>query len=384
MRFQVAKQDLEAALQVVTPSQNSSGSDITAHYVFRRTGTEKGGYGVEVVTCSGRLFSSCPINKAKVEEAGKKAAFTIQGKRLKKWLQHVATAALTFAFDEDEGEVVAKAPKGQQTFQSLQPDSRFTWDAILKESKLTGTVDAMRLSNAIGYAKLFVSVKETEQPELCVAEVKDGILYSTDKKGVSLVRIAGVGDSCLRVHGKDVPSFQSFLNTFDGTSVEVLEHDRMLILRRGDGAVFGATRFKADFPGFNINMDDADQHVWMLSKEDIQEAVGFLVSGVSDEDNRLHFAPGEVDDTIELSMMSVTGKKTALTLNASSMEQADGAPDMPSKGFDLDHFCLAKVLGAWKGDEIRFGISLMGSRGFVRFVAEHDGDKYLTLFVWLK
>ena len=61
MRFQVAKQDLEAALQVVTPSLSSSGTDITSHYVFRRTGTKKDGYGVEEVTCSRRT----PVRRAR-------------------------------------------------------------------------------------------------------------------------------------------------------------------------------------------------------------------------------------------------------------------------------------------------------------------------------
>jgi hypothetical protein len=378
----VAKQDLEAALQVVTPSLGA-GTDITSHFIFRRTGDEKKGYGIEVVTCSGRLFSSCPV-KAKVEEAGTKDAFTIEGKRLKQWLANVPTAPLTFGFDEDEGEVVAKAPKGNQTFQSLQPDSRFSWGHFQKDAKLTGTLSAERLSAALGYSRLFASVKESEQPELCVCEVQDGILFSSDKKAITLIRVAGLEDSNLRVHGKDVPGFQAFLGTFDNTEVEVLEHDRMLILKRGDGAVFGASRFQSPFPGYDIGMDDEDQHLWVLPKADIHEAVGFLTSGASWEDNRLRFAPGKKDGEILLSMFSATGKKTALPLTCTSMESAEDASEVPTSGFDLDHFCLAKVFGAWKEGEVPFGISLQGSRGYIRFVAERDGDKYLTILGWLR
>jgi len=380
MRFKVAKQDLEAALQVVSASISSSGTDITTHYVFRRTGTEDEGYGVEVLTCSGRVFSSCPII-VEVEDPGDKGLFTVEGKRLKQWLAHVPDAPLTFALDE--AEVVARAPKGKQTFQSLNPDSRFVWDKTLEASTLTATLPADRLAAALAYSKLFTSVKETEHAELCISEIKEGILYSTDKRAVTLIRVAGLEESKLRVHGKDAAGFITFLGTFNGTEVEVLEHDRMLVFRRADGAVFGESRFQAAFPGVKVGMDDKDQHQWVLSKAEIDEAIGFLTSGAAWEDNRLHFSPGDGDEVL-VSMVSATGKKTVLPLTSTEKVSADKAPAIPSEGFSIDHFCLAKVLGAWKEDEIRFGINVMGDRGFVRFVIEQNGDKYLTILAWLR
>jgi len=393
MRFKVAKQDLDAALQVVSPSISSTGSDITTHFVFRRTGTKADGYGVDVLTCSGRVFSSCPLI-ADVEDPGEKGSFTIEGKRLKQWLAHVPDAALTFALDE--AEVVARAPKGQQTFQSLDPDSRFVWDKTLKAAKLTATLPADRLAAALGYSRLFASVKESEQPELCVCEFRPrvveedgtvthegGILYSTDKKAVCLIRVEGMTESALRIHGKDVPGLIAFLGTCESTDVEVLEHERILVLRRGDGAVFGESRFQADFPGLKIQMDDADQHQWVLSKTEIDEGIGFLTSGAAWEDNRLHFAPGTEDNEVIMWMMSATGKKTELTLACKVLDSLDKAPEIPPEGFAIDHFRLAKVLGARKEDEVTLGINVSGNRGFVRFVTETPSDKYLTIIAWL-
>ncbi len=383
MKFQVAKQDLEAALQVVTPSLNSSGSDITTHFVFRRTGTKDDGYGVEVVTCAGRVFSSCPM-KVKVDDPGKKGTFTIEGKRLKAWLANVANAALTFSFNEDEGEVTAKAPRGRQTFQSLQPDARFSWDDNLKEAKLAATLSADRLANALGYIRHFISVKESERPDLCVCEVKENLLGATDQKALTVIRIEDIGEAILRIHGKDVAGFKDFLGTFDGTNVEVLEHDRVLILRRGDGAMFGSSRFQAMFPGFKVGMDDEDQHKWVINKAELAEAIGFLTAGATWEDNRLTFAPSDKPNEITLSMMSATGKKTTLPVACVSMDSVEDAEEIPDTGFALDHFVLDRVLKAMKFDEVTFGVTSLGSRGFVRFVFEYEGDKYLTMLAWLR
>lgn len=398
MRFKVAKRDLDAALNVVGGSLSSSGSDISTHFLFRVVDPPEEGddYGVEVLTYSGRIFSSCPLiaSVKDVPDDGKKA-FTVEAKRLKQWLNHVADAALEFTLDGVE--VVAKAPKGKQTFQSLDPDSFPFWDKMLQKAEVKATLPADRMSAALSYSKLFASDRESSHPELCVCEVRPaevdddgnitkegGILYSTDKKAVTLIRVEGLSESAMRIHAKDSGGFLSFLGTFDGTDVEVLEHPRSLIFRRRDGAVFGETRFQTGFPGLNIKMDDADQHQWVLSKDEVTEAIGFLVSGAAWEDNRLRFKPGKTEGKVILSMASVTGKTTELELDAIEMSVIEDAPEVPTEGFAIDHFCLAKVLNWWKDDALRVGISIMGNRGYVRFVVEQGNDKYLTIIAWMR
>jgi len=381
MRFQVAKRDLDSALQVVTSSlDSSSNADLTTHYVFRRTGSDDEGHGVEVLTTSGKLFSSCPVKVKVLDPGTEKGVFTIEGKRLKQWLQYVSDAALTLELVDSM--VVATAPMGQQTFQSLAVDSRYNWSKSLQEAQHTATIAAPRLAAALGYSAKFASTKENDQPDLCVCEIKDGVLYSTDKKAVTLIRVAGMEKSKLRVHATNVKSFTAFLAECDTGDVEVLEHDRMLIIRRGDGAIFGETRFQSAFPGLNVGMDDKDQHLWTLPKEGILDAIGFLQSGAEKNDNRLRMAPG--DDVAVLSMMSATGQRTELSIPAGEMASKEGKPPVPTSGFDVDHFCLAKVLGAWKGDDIVFGLNVKGPRGYVRFVAEQEGDMYLTIMAWLQ
>jgi len=381
MRFQVAKRDLEDALGVVTPSlESTSGTALTTHYVFRRSGTNDDDYGVDAITLSGNIFSSCPV-KAKVLDPGKKGVFTIEGKRLKQWLQHVDDAALTFELND--AVVCATAPKGSQTFQSLSPDSRYDWRETLKEAKVIATLPANRLATALGYSARFASTKEQAKPELCICEIKEGVLYSTDKKAVTLIRVAGMEESNLRIHASDVKGFTAFLGECGTGDVEILEHDRMLVLRRGDGAVFGESRFVGKFPGVTLSMDDVDQHVLTMSKPELLAAIGFLKSGAANEDNRLRMVPSK-DGGVVLSMMSQTGTRTELSVLSGEMVSAKDAPKVPGAGFNMDHLGLSKVLGAWKEDDVAFGINVKGDRGYVRFVTELSGDKYLTIMAWLQ
>jgi len=382
MRFKVAKRDLDAALSVVDSSISSGGADLSAHFLFRRVPGEKDGeYGIEVMTYSGRIFSSCPVIGS-VEDAGDAGAFTIEGARLKAWLSCVSDGQ-PLEFTLDDKDVVARATRGKQTFQSLDPDSFPYWDKMLKKAKVTATIDSERMAAALGYSKLFASDKERSKPELCVCEVKAGILFSTDKKAVCLVEAEGLVNSSMRVHYKDANGFIAFLSTCDSTQVEVLEHDRMIVMRRGDGAIFGQSRFQAAFPGINVGMDKDNQHTWVLPKEEMVNTISWLKSGAAKEDNRLHFMPGKEDGEIIMSMLSVTGKKTELPIEA-VVSSVDKAPEVPSEGFALDHFCLAKVLSSWKGDTIKLGINVMGDRGFVRFVVEEGNDTFLTIIAWLR
>lgn len=385
MRFKVAKRDLEDALQVVGASISSSGSDISAHFTFRRTGPDKDDkYGVEVLTHAGRTFASCPMIVAVEDIGGKTAAFTVEGWRLKQWLQFVPDDSVP-EFTLVDGEVAVRVRRGSQTFQSLDPSNFPYWDKVLLEAQKKATVPADRLAAALAYSKLFISDKESSEPEKCVTEVKNGILYSSDKKGVSLTRIPGMAESGLRVHGKDVGSFLTFLGTVGDGEVDVLEHDRLTILRRCvDGAMFGESRFHFAFPIPKVGMDDTDQHTWDIPRGELQQTIGFLVAGAPKEDNRLRIAPGEKAGDVVISMGNATGKTTSVTVSGVSMATAPSAPDIPETGFALDHLVLARVLNSWKSDTLRFGLNVQGDRGFVRFVYEQYESKYLTILAWLR
>lgn len=386
MRFKVAKRDIEAALQVVDSSIVSSGSDMSAHYTFRRTGPDGDGkYGVEVLSYGGRIFSSCPLIVV-VEDAGKKGALTIEGWRLKQWLQNIGDDTAP-DFTLDEGEVIARVPRGKQTFQSLDPSSFPYWDKTLKDAKVTARIPANRLAAALAYSRLFASDKdkETKAPQLCVCEIQNGILYSTDKKAATLIKVEGMDASGLRVHVKDVGGFLTFLGTVGDGDVEVLEHERMALVRRClDGAVFGEARFHFAYPPQKAGINDTDQWCWDIPKAEFQQAIGFLRSGAAKEDNRLNIAPGENAGEIILSMQSATGKPTNLTLAGIGMTSAANAPPIPDEGFVVDHIILAKAMAPWKETTVRFGLSTKGDRGLLRLVHEQFESKFLTVLPWMR
>jgi len=384
MRFQVAKQDLDAALQVVNPSLSGSGGGIETHYVFRRTGPDDAGkYGVVVLTNSGLLSGSCPLIVS-VDDPGTASEFTVEGGRLKQFLAHVPDTALTFTFDDKEKETVVRAVRATQSYPSLAADYRYDWGDLLKEAKHTATLPADRVAGALSYSRRFAAPENAKRPELCVCEIKGGILFSTDQKGVTLVRLKELEESSLRVHSKDVSGFLGFLAACEGTSVDVLEHDRKLIFRRHDGAVFAESRFGAEFPDFEVEMDEEPHHKWTLSKDDLTHGIGVLTSGAADSDNRLHLALGTAEGEVVLSMMTTGGKKTEYPIQSIAMESLGGKPPIPDEGFYIDHPCLTKVLSSWKGDNIMLGNSVKGIRGTTRVGVEHDGDEYLTILGWLR
>ncbi|OHD26978.1 MAG: hypothetical protein A2Y38_08155 [Spirochaetes bacterium GWB1_59_5] len=390
MKFQVAKRDLEEALKVVLPSLSSSGSDLSTHFLFRFRPDLPAGADpvVEVLTYSGRIFSSAPV-KAKVLDQTQ-TAFSIEGRRLKKWLAVVPDAALEFGFD---GTVVAaKAPRGTQKFPSLDPTQFPPWDKQIAEAKVTATLSAKRLAVALDYAKRFVSDKEGTEPNLCVVEVKKGLLYATDRRAITLVRAAGLENAGFRIHGKSLGGFQTFLGTFPSdTDVSILEHDRSVFMRRGDGAVFGEALFQARFPDLNVNMDEANHHSWAIGREDVLECIGFLTAGAADEDTRLRV--NQRGGQVVLAMTNQTGDDTELLLDPKEMTSDATATPLPASGFLLNSECLTRILSAWKTqDDVRVGINLMQQtqngksvlRGYLRFANELDGDKFLTIHAWLR
>lgn len=386
MRFQVAKRDLEAALQVVGASISNSGSDISAHFTFRRTGKEEGKYGIEVLTYAGQTFSSCPLAAVTFSEVGdkKKTAFTVEGWRLKDWLKCVPADSVP-EFSLVDGEVTIKVRRGSQEFQSLDPSTFPYWDKVLGEATVKATLPADRLAAALAYSRLFIMDKDTTEPDKSVCEVLDGVLYSSDKKAVTLIKVAGMEESGLRVHGKDVAGFLTFLGTAGDGNVEILEHERNIFVRRCvDGAVFGESKFHFKFPVPKVKMDDPSHHIWEIPCDELRSAIGFLVAGADPKDNRLRLAPGSEPGEVVLSMANATGKTTSLPLSGITMQSDPQATAIPEDGFLLDHNVLDKVLTTWKEPLISLGISFSGGRGLLRCLHEKLESTYLTIIATLR
>lgn len=385
MQIQVAKSDLLNTMEVVSGSLASSGSgaEMYAHLVFRVLDAETTPR-VEVLTNNGRVFASCPLICLVQVLPNQPTAFTVEAKRLKTWLQHVPDAALEFTLEG--GDVVVKSPLGYQTFQSLDPKSFPYWDKLLDDARVTATLEARRLAAALGYARLFTSTQESTHPQLCVCEVPaasptqvGGIIHATDNKAVTLVKVAGLEASTLRVFHKSVGGFLTFLATAGAGTVEILEHSRCHLFRREDGAVFGESRFHAAFPLVTLHMEEPVQNLWSFQKAEIEQAIGFLSAGAAWEDSRLTFTLKD-DQSVVLSMSALSGKPIEFPLTSATIKVSSGTPVPP---FALNHFILAKVLHWWREDEVTLSVHNQGRMSYVRFSTKIDGDHFVTILVCL-
>lgn len=392
MKFEVAKQDLSLALDTVT-SAMASGSDLSSHYVFR---LPPGGDGsrMEVLTYNhGRLFSGCPFVAVVTGVADGVSSFTVDGKRLQMWLGAISDSALSFEFDPETKVVLATAPRGTQQFQSLDPINFPYWDAQLATAKQTCDLPADRFKSALDFARRFASEEDTKDPHLCVIEVRDSNLVSTDAKSASvLVSVTGLKDSALRVHVKDAAAVLDFLGKIKTANVKVLEHPRALILQREDGAILGETRFNVNFPAFHQPEVD-DQFFWKLSIEDLKSGIQFLAAGAVEKDDRLTFTRPVADGPVLMTMTAVTGKPVTVEVGCSESGVSDKTKDIPVFKFVMSSVTLKKVLTLYSSEEyIRFGVNfLKKAGGFIRFLDAkfedadgNNGDKYRLFVMWMK
>lgn len=383
MKIEVAKPDLEAALQVVSIGTASTGSDLTTHYVFRHDDEN----GVQVYSSNNRLGCSMPVAGCKVEDTEDNDAFTVESWRLNKWIAAVEDTVLSLEFVD--GNVKATSPKGSVKFQSLDPSQFSYWDKTLAETKDGTQIAAKRLQAAFSHVKLFISDKDTTTPKLAVTEILNDSLQATDKGALAVVTIDELKKSNLRIHGKDLGQVLAFLSASADKTIDVREHDRCLFLVRDDGGLLSVGRPHHAFPDIGLDKKPDDPHWWTVRADDLQSAINALSASASKEDKRLNFRLEK--SMVALSMTAASGEKVTLHLEA--QEKGSGGEDsvaMPDDGFDIAYPYLLKLLGQWKDEVIKFGLNPQLDKktgkprgGWVRFREDRDGDDYLTLLVWL-
>ncbi|MHC4780865.1 MAG: hypothetical protein ACYTFG_20025, partial [Planctomycetota bacterium] len=363
MKFQVAKCDLEAALQVVSSSLGSGSSDdISSHLLFRARKNDKGEWKGEVLTYTDRLCAGAPII-AKIEvEAGGPTAFTIEGSRLKDLLKTLPDAALTFDFDGSDTNYDGHGGPIEKAFESLDPDDYPYWDDGLEEAQAVATVPASAFRRAVGLARPFVLLDaETRRPDLCVFESREGVIHASNMKTASLVTVPGMEESALRIHGGDAPKIIAFLDTMGDDDVEILESSLALYLKRGDGAVFGETRYNVRFPdNMKVGQIKVDPRWWEIPVGELKTSIARLHSFANRKDNRLRLKPGK-KDTLLLEMALNSGRGNAQqTIELGGSGAEDDAPDLPTKGFLLDYNELKLVLSVYQEETLRMGLHPRG------------------------
>lgn len=383
MKIVVAKPDLEAALQVVSIGTASTGSDLTAHFVFRRREDDV----VEVLSNNNRLGCSMPIAGCTVSGGEVGDAFTVESWRLNKWIAAAADAELSL--ESSDGRVKATSPQGTVKFASLDPAQFPYWDEAFRAVGEGLKISAKRLHAALSHVKLFISDKDTTTPKIAVTELRKESLQATDGGALAVVTIADFATSNMRIHGRDLGQLLSFLAAAGDGSVECREHDRCLFLVRDDGGVLSVGRPHHAFPEISLDKKPDDPHWWVLKTEELTRAINALSASASKEDSRLNFKLK--DSMVALSMTSASSDRDTLYLEAQDHGSAEDAEvPMPPEGFDIAYPYLLKLLGKTKSDTIKFGLNPNKDRktgkqkgGWVRFREDRDGDDYLTLLVWL-
>jgi len=385
MKIDIAKGDLDAALQVVTPVAKSSSNDLTAHVIFRRRDNGQ----VEALCSSGRIGASTLLAGCKVTVSDDDhEKFTTEASRLNKWVAAEEDGVFTLE-EEKPGVVVARGSLGFVKFLSDDPDKFPFWDESLSEATLAAKVPAKRLHAALSYVRMFVSDKDTTNPKLGVTEVISGSLQATDKGALAVVTLPELKDSQLRLHREDLSYVLSFVSGCgDNGEVEIREHERCLFFVRPDGSVLMVARSHHAFPAINLDKDAQDPHWWTVQAGKLHASINALDAAASKEDDRLRF---QIEGgKVLLSMTAPDGERMVYKIDAIDPgSQKDVAVPLPDEGFDLSNRYLLKVLGQHRADSVLFGINPQMDKktkklsgGWVRFREERDGDDYLTLLVW--
>jgi len=370
--IKIAKSDLEAALKVV--GNTVGNTDLAGHYLFRVVGGK-----LTVLSQNNRIFSSCPI----ISTADEDVTFTVEAWRISNVVGATPNNSV-LSFEPKNGEVRVVTDRGKIDLSSLDPSKFPFWDDILSAAKVTAVIASDRLKSALSHAKMFVSSDEQQAPQLCVAEFRDGVLYSTDKIAVSCIKVEGMEKSSLRVHGKDIGALTTFLDSAKGSDVTILEHDRAFFVQRSDGAVFGETLFASKFPTLNgVDWNQSDDYTWDIFREEFDSNVDLLVSGAQRGDTKLSIAFR--DGKLVMGMTAVSGKLMTVDLLPQKVESKKDVGDLPEDGFMVSHTHLTTTLGGHSSNLVRVGVSVIPKKGgWVRIQDTRGTDIYLTTIAWLK
>jgi hypothetical protein len=400
MKVIVSKVDLENALASVSFSMGSGNGDLTTHYLFRQPA---GGVTnrLEVLTHSGKTFSQTTLvaeisdikendSVTLLDNQTRVAAFSVEGKVFKTWLQSLDDCVLEIEFDGSTKVVTFKTPRGVQDSRSLSPIHFPFWDDVLSAAKETANVPVQRLVSAIEYSRLFNSADENRHPELCISESARGRLFSTDKIVISMLEIQGLEKCTLKVHTKNAGSLLSFLNTQKDSSVSILEHPRCTMYQLDGMTIYGETRSQSEFPRIDP-LPDMDDMFWDVNVSEIKKGVSFLSLWAEEGDNRLTINRDESTGKIVLSMKNKSGKLRTYEVPCQE-SGANTEKVLPSNGFAISYPLMLKVLNAYKQEVIRFGLNIHERGGYIRFkqtrfadaATNSSGDVYLTIMAWLR
>lgn len=377
MRIVVSKKSLEIPFRAAEIA-TASGGDITAYVMFRL----KDGR-VEILASNQRVTVLAPIAECTVD--GEDKPFTVEANRLGHFISYMEEDEEVEITNLDDGDIRLKTPTASVELPSLDPAKFTTWDGVLAGAVETATVKADRLAKALSHVRNFILDTDTTRPEIAQAEVRDGVLWATDKKSMALVTVDALSGTGIRIFGKAIPFATKFLGLKADEDVAILEGPdpatyRQMFVRRGDGITMGVVRPPQEFPTFQVNPNEEPNTVWEIHTGEMMRAIGFISSAAELIDNpRLRFTFD--DGKVVVSVKTVSGKTVATTIKA--IEHA-GTEALSADGFAVDYVYLKKVLALIQQKTLKFAIHKRDNGGFLRFRTNppDSADDYLTVVVW--
>lgn len=278
-----SKASIKQALSVVSVALGNAGGradlDLVSHVVFR----PKSLHTYEMLTASKFIAASSmlPITTDE-DDVTSLEPFTIEGKRLQKWLASLPECNITFNYESFITTATCDDPdlNGDVEFSSLNPEEFPFWDDELEASKTVYRTSTDRLKKAFSFSKDFtLSENETAQsPGYCNIQARNGRLISTDVRTVALVKMPEFESSSLRIRAINVGSMIKFLSSLGDRSVSMLEHERMFFLKTDEGDVFSVSKDVNEMPAIKLPTDYKFAYSVQLDTDILQRSLAFLAA----------------------------------------------------------------------------------------------------------
>lgn len=383
MKIEVAKSDLENSLSVA--SLTTGGQGILTHYLFRI----KGGR-AQILSFDKKSFAMSPIISSVEGDEGD--SFTVEAWRLDKWVKGVSDGVLTLMY-EGNGDVIATGSRSKVRFRSLDPAKFDLVDDLYENATETGAVSPGILVRAFGVSRWFVSNDDTQRPELCQIEAREGSIWASDRRSVCLVSTPRLEEMKIRIPGPDVSRVVKFLSdkyTME-SDIRVLEAvvppekgNSAQFFVRPDGAYLGTMRPPLDFPPLNVDPNETDQFFAKIDRSELEAAVSVLSAGAPKDHNDVTFR--YEGDSLFVQMPCEAGGVDEYPLTLSKTETLPSAKgDFP--GFTVDYRYIKGIISTFGLDTFDMGVNRRGSGGYITFRHKDDesdslSNSYYSLVLW--
>jgi hypothetical protein len=396
MEIHVGRKDFEKAMALAALSLGPASSDDYTRWVLVRV-SESGKPGrIDLLTSTGKTGTRIPVLVETNLPAG--TMFVVEGWRLKQWVSASSENILTFTINGN-APIKAATSRGSVMLPIFDPTQFRNWEAMVSPTPVASSkINAEKLHAILTCAKNFVGDPNPTTPGISVIEVSQGTLRATDLKALVVIEAEEIAARKLRIHGKDVAAFLSFLAAIDG-DVEIQDHAMFLLAEASSGEVFVVVRPSADyeFPTINNLPRFNEDPYWVeVDPSELKSGITSLVAGAEREDYLVNFKLRRSEDLaqeIELvvgmkPVVSTQGVLNEVRVGCFASGKLPGAVEFPKSGVDVDYRYINKMFSGRK-DKVRLGFHVVVSdssrkNGWIQMSEDREGYHIFTSVKWAR